>query len=71
MMGSDTPAGRVIISNSHFGGGCSDGVQLNAGETQIGPGNEFTGILQGPCGSGVHADPVQCVGSSGTTLIGN
>ena len=46
VMGRDSAASSVIISNSHFEGGCSDGIQLTAGGVQVGPGNEFTNIRQ-------------------------
>jgi hypothetical protein len=62
----------VTISNSHFGGGCSDGVMVIGGAygVQIGPGNEFTGIKQSGCGS-VHADPIQFYWADHTVVTGN
>ena len=64
--------GTVTISNSHFAGGCSDGVQVLAYGVQIGPGNEFTNITQSACsGLNVHADPIQCGGADDTLITGN
>ena len=62
----------VTISNSHFAGGCSDGIQVigDAYGVQIGPGNEFTDIRQGGCDP-VHADPIQLYGGNGTVVTGN
>jgi hypothetical protein len=61
----------VTISNSSFRGGCSDGVMVigAAYGVQIGPGNEFTGIVEGGCG--FHADPIQLFGSRHTLITGN
>ena len=72
--GSNVPATAsvgVTISNSHFGGGCSDGIQIvGTPGVQVGPGNEFTGIQQSGCDP-VHADPIQGVTAPGTLIIGN
>ncbi|MGZ6587943.1 MAG: Ig-like domain-containing protein [Solirubrobacteraceae bacterium] len=48
----------VQVKNSTFGpGGCSDGIQDSSNGTEIGPNNEFKGILQGNCAE--HADAIQ------------
>src|SRR3954451_3919008 len=48
----------VQVKNSTFGpGGCSDGIQDSSNGTEIGPGNEFKGIVQGGCSE--HADAIQ------------
>ena len=62
----------VTISDSHFAGGCSDGIQVigDAYGVQIGPGNEFTNIQQGDCDA-VHADPIQLYGGNGAVVTGN
>jgi hypothetical protein len=62
----------VTISNSHFAGGCSDGIQVigDAFGVRIGPGNEFTKIEQNNCDP-VHADPIQLYGGNGTVITGN
>jgi hypothetical protein len=62
----------VTIRNNHFGGGCSDGVQVvgRAYGVRIGPGNEFTGIKQSGCDP-VHADPIQLYGAIATIVTGN
>ena len=62
----------VTISNNHFGGGCSDGVQVigDAYGVRIGPGNEFTRIRQSDC-SPVHADPIQLYGAPHVVVRGN
>ena len=65
--GNRTPNG-VVITNSHFSGGNSDGVQTGGHGTQIGPGNEFENLMQA---SSVHTDPIQLYGSSSTHIIGN
>jgi len=70
--GNGTPNG-IVISNSHFGGGNSDGIQNGGYGTQIGPGNEFEGIMQS-CSGGSncpHTDPIQLYGSSRTRIVGN
>jgi hypothetical protein len=61
----------VTIRNSHFSGGCSDGVQVvgDAYGVQIGPGNEFTGFHQSGCAE--HVDPIQLYGSRHTLITGN
>src|SRR4051795_6786157 len=44
--------------NSKFGpGGCSDGIQDSSNGTEIGPNNEFKGIVQGGCSE--HVDAIQ------------
>ena len=48
----------VMVKNSTFGpGGCSDGIQDSSKGTEIGPNNEFKGIVQGGCSE--HADAIQ------------
>ena len=48
----------VQVRNSSFGpGGCSDGIQDSSNGTEIGPNNEFKGIVQGSCSE--HADAIQ------------
>jgi hypothetical protein len=62
----------VTITDNHFGdGGESDGVQVTGQATgvQIGPGNEFEGILQGSFTA--HVDSIQLYGSSQTEIVGN
>jgi hypothetical protein len=68
--GSSQPVG-VTITNSHFGGGESDGIQIVGGAygAQIGPGNEFSAIRQGDLAT--HVDPIQLYGSSHTLITGN
>ena len=63
------PSG-VVISNSRFFGGTSDGVQLTGQATgvQIGPGNEFANMGQT---SAVHTDPIQLYGARDTLITGN
>jgi hypothetical protein len=59
----------VLITNSHFSGGDSDGVDL-FGQTmgaQIGPGNEFVNLDQTDA---QHTDPIQTYGGAGT-IVGN
>jgi hypothetical protein len=73
IMGSSTD---VTIENSHFGGndGCSDGVQLTGGSSDIlVQHNEFEGIQQGDCIdiNGAHTDPLQLYGASDVTIDGN
>lgn len=69
---SNSAAVGVTISNNHFAGGCSDGVQVigDANGVQIGPGNEFTNIHQSGCDP-VHVDPIQFYGAVNTQVIGN
>lgn len=63
------PAG-VTVTNSTFGpGGCSDGIQVGSYGVVIGPGNVFTGIVQGSCSA--HVDAIQLYGQSHTTINGN
>jgi hypothetical protein len=66
----NAPAG-VTISNSHFSGGCSDGIQL-IGDTYgvVISGNEFSNINQSGCDP-VHADPIQIVDGKATVITGN
>jgi hypothetical protein len=61
----------VTISNNHFGGGCSDGVQVigDAYGVRIGPGNKFTGLRQGGCAA--HVDPIQLYGARHVVVRGN
>jgi hypothetical protein len=68
--------GWLTISNTHFGGqaggagDCSDGIQLGGTDgVVVGPGNEFTGILQAGCGA--HADAIQFYGGQNATITGN
>jgi hypothetical protein len=83
--GPTSQANGVTISNSHFGGAgpgggsatdCSDGINTLGGAygTQIGPGNEFTGIDQAfsdaNCG-GTHIDPIQGDGDDHDHIFGN
>ena len=51
----------VQVKNSTFGpGGCSDGIQDSSKGTEIGPGNEFRGIVQTGCStSQAHVDAIQ------------
>jgi hypothetical protein len=66
-------ANGVLITNTLFSGsGPSDGIQLNGGAygTVIGPGNTFTGILEGGCGA-VHCDAIQFYGAVNTKITGN
>jgi hypothetical protein len=67
---STPPAGWIVISNSRFGGGgCSDGIQLEASRETIGPGNEFADLVQGSCGP--HVDAIQMYGDNNALFIGN
>lgn len=60
----------VVVKNSHFSGGCSDGVfVVGTDGAQVGPGNEFTGLVQTGCGP--HVDPVQLLGTARTVITGN
>lgn len=50
----------VQVKNSTFGpGGCSDGIQDSSMGTEIGPGNEFKGIVQACSASSAHVDAIQ------------
>ena len=68
----------IVITNNLFtgpggtGGSGADGININGGAygTYIGPGNTFTGILEGGCGS-VHCDSIQFYGAINTTVTGN
>ena len=66
----------VTVSNSHFSGGCSDGIDF-AGDpygTVVGPGNEFTNISQSYSNAncaGSHLDAIQGLGSEHTVIVGN
>lgn len=67
--GSGNPSG-VAITNSVFGpGGCSDGVQTAGNTVTIGPGNLFTGIVQGSCNE--HVDAIQGYSAANTVIVGN
>ena len=73
--GMGAAVGWVTVTNSHFSGnslpGCSDGIQVGGDGVVIGPGNEFTNILQGSCIA--HSDPIQFYkpGSSNNVVTGN
>jgi chitodextrinase len=73
--GMGAAVGWVTVTNSHFSGnslpGCSDGVQVGGDGVVIGPGNEFTGIMQGSCIA--HSDPIQFYkpDSSNNVVTGN
>jgi hypothetical protein len=63
------PSG-VTVTNSLFdGGGCSDGIQLGGRGVTIGPGNVFTGLVQGGCST--HVDSMQGYGDAATVVKGN
>jgi hypothetical protein len=56
--GGSSSGNGVQVKNSTFGpGGCSDGIQDSSSGTEIGPNNEFRGIVQGGCSE--HADAIQ------------
>ena len=56
--GGSASGNGVQVKNSTFGpGGCSDGIQDSSSGTEIGPNNEFKGIVQGGCSE--HADAIQ------------
>ena len=56
--GGSSSGNGVQVKNSTFGpGGCSDGIQDSSSGTEIGPNNEFKGIVQGGCSE--HADAIQ------------
>lgn len=64
-------AANTTIKNSHFSGGCADGIFVSGNSTgTLISGNEFTGILQASC-SPAHIDPIQLYGSDHTTITGN
>jgi len=67
---NNQPVG-VTISNNHFGGGCSDGVQVTGGAygVRIGPGNTFVGLRQRGCTP--HVDPIQLYGGPHVVVRGN
>ncbi len=67
--GGSMPVGVTITNNTFGPGGCSDGVQIAARGVVIGPGNTFTGIVQGNCAA--HVDAIQGYGQSYTTVTGN
>ncbi len=70
---SHSVANGVVIKNNVFSGpGPSDGIMLTGGAygTYIGPGNTFTGILEGGCGA-VHCDAIQLFGALNTQVVGN
>lgn len=72
----------IVISNNRFSnqlssapgnGNCSDGINssTNAAGVTIGPGNEFTGLSEGSCGT-AHVDPIQTFASAGAwDIVGN
>lgn len=61
----------VQIKNTVFGpGGCSDGIQDISNGTEIGPGNEFTGITQGNCAP-AHVDSIQPYAANYTHIHDN
>ncbi len=68
LTGGSQPSG-VVIRESRFYGGLSDGIQNGSYGTKI-IGNEFYGITPGSP-SGVHADAIQLYGSSHTVIRGN
>jgi hypothetical protein len=56
--GGSSSGNGVQVKNSIFGpGGCSDGIQDSSSGTEIGPNNEFKGIVQGGCSE--HVDAIQ------------
>src|SRR5689334_12226579 len=56
--GGSASGNGVQVKNSTFGpGGCSDGIQDSSSGTEIGPNNEFKGIVQGGCSE--HVDAIQ------------
>ena len=60
----------MVVTNNTFGpGGCSDGIQVGSYGVVVGPGNVFTGIVQGSCAQ--HVDAIQGYGQSHTTVKGN
>jgi hypothetical protein len=63
--------GNAIVRNSSFGkGGCSDGIQLTGGASNVTiQNNTFTGIRQGSCTQ--HADPIQLYGASNIKVLSN
>jgi hypothetical protein len=68
-----TVSDGIVLSHNVIGnGGSGDGVQINGGAngTQIGPGNEFVGIIESKCGAN-HCDPIQFYGAENTTITGN
>ncbi len=67
---NNTTANGVVISNSSFTGGNSDGVQVVGKPfgTQIGPGNRFVDI---PMIDDTHTDAIQLYGSRHTRITGN
>ena len=67
---NNTTANGVVISNSSFTGGNSDGVQVVGKPfgTQIGPGNRFVDI---PMIDDTHTDAIQLYGSRYTRITGN
>lgn len=68
--GPGSVSAGVVVTNNTFGpGGCSDGIQIGSYGIVVGPGNIFTGIVQGSCGP--HVDAIQGYGQSHTTINGN
>ncbi|HUC20554.1 MAG TPA: right-handed parallel beta-helix repeat-containing protein, partial [Candidatus Polarisedimenticolaceae bacterium] len=60
----------VKISNNYFSGGCSDGIRVDANGVEVGPGNEFTGIMQAGCDP-LHVDPLQFYGGNNVNIHDN
>jgi hypothetical protein len=62
------------VKNSTFGpSGAADGIQVHwgiGGGVTIGPGNTFTGIVEGDCGI-VHCDSIQLIAANAITITGN
>jgi hypothetical protein len=68
--GGSASGNGVQVKNSTFGpGGCSDGIQDLSRGTEIGPGNEFKGIVQGGCVE--HSDAIQVYGANDTYIHDN
>lgn len=75
--GNRQPVG-IKLTNNHFGDSAghessSDGVQIIGGAygVQVGPGNEFEGIVQPQGANKAHTDPIQSYGSTHTVITGN
>lgn len=64
-----TPSGVTVTNNTFGPGGCSDGIQIGAKSVMIGPGNVFTGMVQGSCSA--HVDAIQGYGQGSTSINGN
>ena len=67
--GPSSSVGVTISNDSFVGGGNADGIQVlgDADGVQIGPGNEFSGLVE----SGNHEDPIQLYGAANTVITGN